>query len=126
MITVFYDGKCGLCRREIEYYKRIAPANIFIWKDITVDASSVEALGITYTDALMLLHAQDQSGRLYKGIDAFLIIWQQLPYWRMLAVTINLPLIRSIANLAYRIFAAWRFKRLEHCQIAAKITSSKK
>jgi predicted DCC family thiol-disulfide oxidoreductase YuxK len=29
MITVFYDGKCGLCRREIEYYKRIALEGIF-------------------------------------------------------------------------------------------------
>ena len=30
MITVFYDGKCGLCRREIAHYMRIAPAGIYM------------------------------------------------------------------------------------------------
>ena len=24
-VTVFYDGKCGLCSREINHYKKIAP-----------------------------------------------------------------------------------------------------
>ena len=25
LVTVFYDGKCGLCSREINHYKKIAP-----------------------------------------------------------------------------------------------------
>jgi len=58
MTRVFYDGKCGLCRGEIEYYKRIAPVGVFDWVDITDDASSLEKLGIAYADRLKLLHAQ--------------------------------------------------------------------
>ena len=30
MIQVFYDGKCGLCAKEIEYYKGIVPQGIFL------------------------------------------------------------------------------------------------
>ena len=35
LITVFYDGKCGLCSKEINHYKKIAPQGIFNWQDIT-------------------------------------------------------------------------------------------
>ena len=53
------------------------------------------------------------------GVDAFILIWSHLKRWRMLAVFVRLPVIRQIANFAYRKFANWRFKRLTHCQIAA-------
>jgi len=120
MITVFYDGKCGLCRREIEHYKRIAPMNVFDWVDITVDASPLVRLGITYADGLKLLHAEDQQGKIYVGVDAFILIWRQIPGWRVLAAMVSVAFIRPIANIAYRAFAAWRFSRLSHCQIALK------
>ena len=35
MITVFYDGKCSLCSKEIKYYRNIAPVETFYWLDIT-------------------------------------------------------------------------------------------
>lgn len=121
MITVFYDGKCGLCRREIEHYKHIAPEGIFIWQDITANASTLESLGIAYADGLKLLHAQDAQGKIHIGVDAFLLIWQQMPRWRILAIIVAAPFIRPLVNIIYRCFAAWRFKRLSHCQIAKNL-----
>jgi predicted DCC family thiol-disulfide oxidoreductase YuxK len=120
MIRVFYDGECGLCRREIEHYKRIAPAAVFSWVDITVDASCLEELGITYADGLKLLHAQDSQGKMYVGVDAFILIWKQISCWRIAAVLVSLPFIRTIANKTYHAFAVWRFSRLAHCQTASK------
>jgi predicted DCC family thiol-disulfide oxidoreductase YuxK len=120
MISVFYDGKCGLCRREIEHYKRIAPVGVFEWVDITVDPSATQKIGISYADGLKLLHATDVKGRLHVGVDSFLLIWQQIPRWRILATIVSLPIIRPVANIAYRAFAVWRFNRLAHCQIALK------
>jgi predicted DCC family thiol-disulfide oxidoreductase YuxK len=120
MITVFYDGKCGLCRKEIEHYKCIAPESIFDWQDITINNSTLEALGILYTDGLKLLHAQDSQGNMHVGVDAFLLIWDQIPRWRIVAIIVSLPIIRPVANMAYKAFATWRFSRLAHCQIALK------
>ena len=114
MIRVFYDGKCGLCRREIDHYKRVAPEGVFEWVDITVDPSVTQHIGISYADGLRLLHAEDAQGRLHVGVDAFLLIWQQIRRWRILATIVSLPIIRPVANSAYRRFAAWRFKRLDH------------
>jgi predicted DCC family thiol-disulfide oxidoreductase YuxK len=57
---------------------------------------------------------------MHVGVDAFLLIWQQIPRWRMLGVLVGLPLVRRFANTAYHAFATWRFKRLSHCQLALK------
>lgn len=118
MITVFYDGICGLCRREIAHYQRITPQGIFTWVDITADPSVTQHIGISYADGLRALHATDATGKLHVGVDAFLLIWRQMPRWRVLAAMVALPVIRPLASLAYRAFAAWRFRRLTHCQIA--------
>ena len=47
MITVFYDGQCGLCRREIDYYRRIAPSGLFDWVDIAGNAMPLAPFGIS-------------------------------------------------------------------------------
>lgn len=120
MTRVYYDGQCGLCRREIDYYKTIAPDGLFAWIDVTRDASSLDALGVSYVQALKLLHVVDAQGRVHIGVDAFIQIWRQLAYWRVLATLAGLPLIYPLAKVAYRLFARWRFARLDHCQIALR------
>ena len=120
MLTVYYDGKCGLCRREIEYYKRVAPAGRFDWLDIATDPAGLTDLDVSQADALRRLHARDSFGNIYVGVAAFIAIWHGLNYWRYLAMMINLPLLRPVAAFAYDRFADYRFSRLTHCQIAAR------
>lgn len=120
MITVFYDGKCGLCSKEINHYRKIAPSGIFVWQDITESADDVKIAGISLAAGLKRLHAKDTDGILFVGIDAFILIWKQLQRWRLLASLVSLPVIHQLADFAYRMFAHWRFKRLAHCRLAAK------
>ena len=120
MIEVFFDGKCGLCSKEIAYYQNIAPSGIFAWMDIATDASPLAAHQISQADALRHLHVRDAAGDWHIGAAAFLVIWQQLRYWRFLAVLVGLPIIRQIAAMVYNRFADYRFARLAHCQIAQK------
>jgi predicted DCC family thiol-disulfide oxidoreductase YuxK len=119
VITVFYDGKCGLCRREITHYRNIAPEGIFEWVDITVTPAEFNALGFSLSEGLKALHVRDNENVIHKGVDAFIIIWQALPRWRMLAGIVGLPFIRPAAASLYTAFAAWRFNRLgyEKCDL---------
>ena len=119
MITVFYDGKCGLCSKEINYYRKIAPSGLFDWQDITESVDHLNKEGISLAEGLKLLHAKDNNDNMHVGVDAFILIWRQLKRWRILAVLVSLPLIKQIANLLYKAFARWRFKKLAHCQLAA-------
>jgi len=116
-ITVYYDGKCGLCAKEIAYYKKIAPANVFSWIDITALPEAIELQGISLSEGLRLLHVKDESNTLHVGVDAFLCMWKALPRWRYLAKIIALPGIKQLTQVIYHYFARWRFKRLPHCQI---------
>lgn len=120
MITIFYDGKCGLCSKEINHYRKIAPDGIFNWQDITQSTTELHKEGISLAEGLKLLHARDETGKLHIGVDAFVLIWKQLKHWNLLAFIASLPLINPLLKFGYRHFAEWRFNRLTHCQVAAK------
>lgn len=120
MITVFYDGKCGLCSKEINHYRSIAEDGVFDWQDITQSMDALSKEGISLSQGLKLLHSKDEQGNLHIGVDAFILMWKQLKRWKILALIASLPIINPILKFAYKHFAEWRFNRLTHCQIAAK------
>jgi predicted DCC family thiol-disulfide oxidoreductase YuxK len=119
VISVFYDGQCGLCRREIEHYRSVAPEGVFDWIDITKAPEQAAAVGIDYLDGLRALHVLSADGRLLTGVESFLAIWKALPRWRLLAALVALPGVHWAARLLYARFADWRFKRLGYgaCEI---------
>ena len=119
MIIVFFDGKCNLCSKEINYYRKIAPKDIFDWQDINIKGNDFIKMGIKTSDGLKILHVLDNNV-LYVGVDAFIKIWNNLSYWKILGMLVSLPVIKQMVGLAYRVFANWRFSRLEHCIIAKK------
>ena len=121
MIQVYYDGKCGLCSKEINHYRKVAPSGVFAWKDVTEPqyAAELKEEGISLAEGLMSLHAKDTVNNLHKGVDAFILIWSNLKRWKFLSFLVSLPVIKQCARFVYRKFAEWRFKRLAHCQLAA-------
>jgi predicted DCC family thiol-disulfide oxidoreductase YuxK len=118
MISVFFDGNCNLCSKEINYYQRIAPKNTFNWVDITKTPGELDKFEIKLSDGLRLMHVADSNGNIFTGVDAFIIMWKQIKYWKFLGLFVSLPIVKQIANLLYQYFADWRFNRYEHCLIA--------
>ncbi len=123
LTKVFYDGKCGLCSKEINYYKKVAPKNIFEWYDIATKPADLKLIKVSQYDALMYLHAIDQNANVKIGVDAFILIWSKLRFWNILSLFVSLPVIYSIAKITYKIFAGYRFKKLTHCQVASQEVS---
>ena len=121
MITVFFDGKCGLCNKEIRYYKKLAHPNTFIWQDVANGPNLILALGVSQEAALRRLHARDLDGRWHIGVAAFILIWRQLPQyrWYVLVRLLELPLVYQISQFLYGKFADYRFSRLAHCKVTA-------
>ena len=107
---VLFDGKCGLCNKEILYYQSIAPKGKFQWIDIT---------SINLRDALMNLHVVEGKN-IKSGVDAFICIWSELSYFKLLGLFVRLPIIYQFACIIYRLFANYRFKNLSHCKIVDK------
>ncbi|MDR9499920.1 MAG: DUF393 domain-containing protein [Hydrogenovibrio sp.] len=125
MIKVFYDGKCGICAREIRHYQTVAPEGVFDWVDITtLSQHRLDDEGLDRVEGLKHLHAKDAAGHLTTGVDAFLLIWLELDRWHILAKIIRLPGIYALTKHMYRLFAWWRFRRLSHCQMAVQANKS--
>jgi len=113
--TMFYDGACPLCRREVTHYQRLDNDKQVDWIDISVKPETLNDHGIDYDTAMSRLHALDKDGNIHSGVKAFLIIWSALPYYRWLAVAIRFTRVTPVLEWAYVRFARWRISRQGHC-----------
>lgn len=110
MIIVLFDGKCGLCRREIAFYRSIAPNDRFLWIDAMTDHQTLANLNIRRKEALLAIHVVDDSGLTLTGADAFAAIWRALPGFRWLGSFVSMPFVRPQARWIYSIFGKLRFR----------------
>lgn len=115
-VTIFYDSECKLRDREISYYKRLDKFHKLHFYPLIEANDSLQALGVNRIQALQKLHGLSNSGQLHIGVDAFMIMWQALPKWWVLARVLKLPLLKRIAVFIYEKFAAWRYSKLAHCE----------
>ncbi len=120
MITVFYDDKCGLCKKEIRVYQKQDKKGVFLWQPLSELKFDPETQSFSLVQALEKLHVRDNQGNLKIGVDAFIVIWKHLPYWKYLGLCASFAPIKWSLDLAYSQFAKRRFKRLDHCQIALR------
>ena len=108
-LTIFFDGACPLCRREIAHYLARDTSRRLVAVDIVQDTAPLAAIGVSQADALAVLHVQDGGGRVLTGAAAFLAIWDRLPRWRLLARTIRaVPGAVALLERAYRVIAPRR------------------
>ncbi|ART80735.1 thiol-disulfide oxidoreductase DCC family protein [Oceanisphaera avium] len=115
MLTVFYDGRCGLCDREIAFYRRHATPNSIIWRDIWQQETALLAAGLTEAQCLQKLHLLDEQGQLHTGVDAFILLWYSVPKLRVLAKLTRFAPFRSLLILGYKLFLVW-YQRQSHVQ----------
>lgn len=110
--TVYFDGACPLCRREIGHYQRQSGAETIAWVDVSRCDASALGSGLDRADALARLHVRDAEGRLVSGAAAFAAIWAQLPAYGWLARLGTCRPILRLMDLAYagflRVRRLWR------------------
>ncbi len=112
MTKVFFDGNCPVCKREINLYKRLNTKNNITWYDISNDKEALKLLNKKKKDCLKRLHVLDDEYNLNIGIDAFIVIWRQVKYFRYLAIIADLGIIKLVLNYAYSNYANYRYKKL--------------
>lgn len=100
--TVYYDGACPLCRREIGLYRACRGAEAIDWVDVArVDRPAAD---LDRTHALARFHLRTADGRLVSGAAAFLELWRSLPGWRLAARLLALPPLPWLLERLYRLF----------------------
>ena len=120
-LTVFFDGGCPLCKREMNHYMRLHSKYCKLVPTVDFyDISSrplhpeLERRGITKEDTMKRIHALSESGVVVKNFEAFQQLWLRLPYWHVIGKLGHLPFIPPIANMVYSIWADRRFEMRVH------------
>ncbi len=103
-ISVFYDGACPICTREINYYEKLDSNRNVNWVDITKTDKEMITSGLTKSQALARFHIMAEDGRLYSGGTAFAKLWTQLPYFKYLGYLFQYPPMSWILDIVYVIF----------------------
>jgi ubiquinone biosynthesis monooxygenase Coq7 len=106
--TVYFDGDCPLCRREIAHYRGQPGATSIAW----VDAANCDVadLGddLPREAALARLHVRRADGTLVAGAAAFAAVWSRLPAYRWLAGIAGGRLGLAMMDAAYAGFLQLR------------------
>ncbi|MEL6574940.1 MAG: DUF393 domain-containing protein [Pseudomonadota bacterium] len=106
--TVWYDGGCPICSREVAGYKRMAGADEVEWIDV---ASAPDASLPEGTDRQQLLArftVRRTDGALADGAAGFFALWRQLRPTARVARLFDRTPFTQIAEGAYRLFLMLR------------------
>lgn len=106
-LTLYFDGDCPLCAREIKILRRRSKETRLLLVDISHDDFDATALGFTHDEMQSSLHARFADGRWITGLDATLWSWRAagLGFW---AAPLASRALRPLLKIGYRLFCRLR------------------
>ena len=99
---VYFNNSCSICRMEINHYKKFNEK--LGWIDVTNNKEAQKETAKSSAELIRRLHVE-QDGKIYQGIDAFLIVWSRLPKYRWLYKLVKTPGIYHASYIAYECLA---------------------
>ncbi|MBR9913185.1 MAG: DUF393 domain-containing protein [Gammaproteobacteria bacterium] len=110
-LWVYYDAACPGCVRDRRRFERLAGerGGRIHWVDITGRDEELKALGIDPLAAMLELHVRSESGRIYRELDAYIVLLRRTRWLSPVAWLIGLPLIKPLLGAWYR---RWVRRRL--------------
>ena len=112
-INGYFNQSCKICRAEINHYKKLN--NTINWVDVISDKNALFDTKLSKKDLIRRLHII-KNNRVFKGLDAFLIVWSEIPKpkYKILAKFASIPGIYHIAWLIYEFIALILFYKNRH------------
>jgi predicted DCC family thiol-disulfide oxidoreductase YuxK len=104
--TIYYDGLCQLCSREIDVFRRRVTDGSLAYVDIADPGFDAAGHGVDADRVYKHMHVRDEaSGRMFIGVDALIGMWECVPGFRWLAAFARLPVLRQLMDVWYAVFA---------------------
>ena len=104
-LTVWHDGICPLCRREIALMRRLDRRGAIRFVDASVDGPT--ACPTDRTALLQRFHACED-GMMLDGAAAFAAMWRAIPVLRPLGLAARQPKVLAALDWLYALFLAVR------------------
>ena len=115
-LTVFFDGSCPICSKEINIYKTRAGADELSWVDVSDEEIPIPIQTRSREELMARFHVLSSSGELVSGGAAFAELWASLPAFKIFGKFFKLPILRFLIDVGYDMFLTLRpkFQSLFH------------
>ena len=107
-LTIYHDGTCALCRKEIDFYRRQLGAERLAFVDAADPVEQALGRGLTKPAAMARFHVRLPDGRLISGAAGFAAVWAQLPRFHWAASLARCPGVMPVLDFTYRLFLPLR------------------
>lgn len=99
MLTVWFDGSCPLCRREIAVMRRLDRRRAIEFVDVS-DPEMGESCPLDRATLLARFHASED-GIMLSGAAAFAAMWRAIPWLRPFGRLARSRLVLALLERAY-------------------------
>jgi len=107
---LFYDANCNLCRREIQWLRRLKKDSLTL---INIHDTEIVSGNSEHkqSELLSILHLKRSDGGWLTGLDAMVGAWRHTSVGWLLA-PLRWPLIKQVTDILYNRWAQRRACRL--------------
>lgn len=106
-LTIFFDGNCPLCEREITALRNRDHKNRLQFENIHAIDFTYRYPYIDISKADRMLHGQLADGAMIYGLDVTAKAWALVDAYRWIQI-LRWPVIRWFSDIGYRLFARLR------------------
>ena len=99
-LTVFHDGSCALCRREIALVQGMTAKSDIAFIDVS-HRDGEAAPGLTADAAMRRFHVRRADGTLLSGARAFIELWCRTPRFAWVKHLAQWPGVVSVLDVGY-------------------------
>ncbi|MCK5933814.1 MAG: DUF393 domain-containing protein [Fulvimarina manganoxydans] len=100
-LTVWYDGACPLCLREIALMRRLDRRGAI--RFVNLEQVEPAACPLDKGELLARFHAEE-NGKVMSGAEAFAAVWRAIPLLRPLGLVFRGPRALDLLDRLYRAF----------------------
>lgn len=104
-VTVWYDGACPLCRREIAFMERLDRRGAISFVDVS--EGQPESCPVAQEGLLARFHVRE-NGKVLSGAAGFAAMWRAVPLLRPLGELARLPPLNRVFERLYTVFLRFR------------------
>lgn len=97
--TIWFDGACPLCTREIAWMRKLDRRGRLQFIDVSDEQTACPA---NRAELLARFHAEEE-GEIVSGAAAFAAMWRQIPLLRPLGLAARNRIILAILEAMYRV-----------------------
>lgn len=121
-----YNGDCPFCDGEMCSYADYSEARGLPIAFDDLNQIDLTLWGVTEDQATRLLHVV-HDGKLYVGFDAMLVLWDQMPRFRLLARLCRTPGLHALLDWGYaNIVARYIYHRHMRRKAAGRLRPSRR